>query len=270
MKPSRKRRCAGPNGEPISPNDDAQIHFRRAIALHTLNRAAEAIAEFRTSVNEKDDNRRRARGHGLCIVAGEAVRRSASPLRQGVAAQGRVPRGAPHDGQHSRFPGRPRGSGGAFSQRVETLAGRSRYRGTNWRSCFGSKSNSATPSNNTSRCWPSQPKNLDVWLNVARLLISDPRPEARFGAEAREIAKHVCAATEQSRTSLPCRCSPPPAAEASDFDGAEAILRKAMELPARADAEPCGRFTEHYPSLSCPSEADYQVAITSRVQGICL
>ena len=75
-----------------------------------------------------------------------------------------------------------------------------------------------------------EPADLNAWITVARLLISDPRPEARFGAEARQIAQHVCEATgNQNIVALQVLAAAE--AETGDFDSAEATLRQALQTP---------------------------------------
>ena len=75
-----------------------------------------------------------------------------------------------------------------------------------------------------------QPQNLAMAVKVATQLISDPRPEARFGAEAVEIARRLCEATDyQDIIALDVLAAA--YAETGDFDQAEATVRKAMETP---------------------------------------
>ena len=67
-------------------------------------------------------------------------------------------------------------------------------------------------------------------VKVVRDLISDPRPEARFGAEALAIARRLCEATE-NKDILALEVLAAAYAETGDFDQAEAAVRKAMETP---------------------------------------
>ena len=75
-----------------------------------------------------------------------------------------------------------------------------------------------------------QPQNAAVAVKVVRELIGDPRPEARFGAEAVEIARRACEVTEYkdifALDALAAAC-----AEAGDFAQAEEAIRKAMATP---------------------------------------
>jgi protein O-mannosyl-transferase len=74
------------------------------------------------------------------------------------------------------------------------------------------------------------PQNLTGALQVARGLLTDPRPEARFGAEALAIARRVNEASgNQDITSLEVLAAA--YAEVGDFDQAEATIRTAMETP---------------------------------------
>jgi tetratricopeptide (TPR) repeat protein len=73
-----------------------------------------------------------------------------------------------------------------------------------------------------------QPQNVQLAAKVARDLINDPRPEARFGAEALEIARRACEATEY-KDIITLEALAGAYAETGDFDQAEAAIRKAME-----------------------------------------
>ena len=75
-----------------------------------------------------------------------------------------------------------------------------------------------------------QPTNLALALKVVRELISDPRPEARFGADALEIARRLCEATEY-KDILALDVLAAAYAETGDFAHAEATIRKATETP---------------------------------------
>ena len=75
-----------------------------------------------------------------------------------------------------------------------------------------------------------QPANSLTALKVVRDLINDPRPEARFGAEALAIARRLCEATEY-KDILALEVLAGAYAETGDFDQAQAIVRKALETP---------------------------------------
>ncbi|MGO9115898.1 MAG: tetratricopeptide repeat protein [Thermoguttaceae bacterium] len=75
-----------------------------------------------------------------------------------------------------------------------------------------------------------QPQNTAMAIKVVRELISDPRPEARFGADALEIARRLCQATEYKEI-LALDVLAAAYAETGDFAQAEATIRKAMETP---------------------------------------
>ena len=73
-----------------------------------------------------------------------------------------------------------------------------------------------------------QPQNTKMTIRIVSELISDPRPEARFGAEALEIARLSCAATE-FKDIIGLDALAAAYAETGDFAQAEATIRKALE-----------------------------------------
>ncbi len=75
-----------------------------------------------------------------------------------------------------------------------------------------------------------QPGNAATAVKVARDLISDPRTEARFGADALEIARRACELT-QDQDIFALDVLAAAYAEMGDFDQAQATVRKAMQTP---------------------------------------
>ena len=75
-----------------------------------------------------------------------------------------------------------------------------------------------------------QPQNTAMTVKVVRELISDPRPEACFGADAVEIARRLCEMTDY-KDILALDVLAAAYAETGDFAKAEATIRKAMETP---------------------------------------
>ena len=73
-----------------------------------------------------------------------------------------------------------------------------------------------------------QPQNTAMTTKIVSELISDPRPEARFGAEALEIARRSCEATEY-KDIFALDALAAAYAETGDFAQAEATIRKALE-----------------------------------------
>lgn len=217
------------NGEPIGSKDDAQIHFLRAIVLHALNRVDEAIAEFRASLAENGDNpdaladlafvfwqaKRYGEAHDLCAKAlqikpefPEAHRTMGTIL---LAQEDLA-------GAEKQF-------ADVLISSPGDLASREQLAQVLW------KEGKFRPAvEQYQQLLERQPTNVDAWLAVARRLISDPRPEARFGAEARQIAQHVCEATgNQNIFALNVLAAAE--AETGDFDRAQATLRQALQTP---------------------------------------
>ncbi len=75
-----------------------------------------------------------------------------------------------------------------------------------------------------------QPRNTAMTIKVVHELISDPRPAARFGADAVEMARRLCETTEH-KDILALDMLAAAYAETGDFTRAEATVRKAMGTP---------------------------------------
>jgi tetratricopeptide (TPR) repeat protein len=75
-----------------------------------------------------------------------------------------------------------------------------------------------------------QPENRVMIVKVVRELIGDPRPEARFGADALEIARRLCEATGYQDV-LALEAFAAASAETGDLAQAEATIRRALETP---------------------------------------
>ena len=109
-----------------------------------------------------------------------------------------------------------------------------------------------------------EPANLDAWLAVARLLISDPRPDARFGDEARQIAQHVCEATgNQNIVALQMLAAA--YAETGDFARAEAIVRQALQTSQGQQPSNALVLQQSLEFYRAHRETDYQGTIAAGI-----
>ena len=144
--------------------------------------------------------------------------------------QPRIARGPSHDGQYSAGEERSRRGGGAVSDRVEAQAGRSAGCTAGLADVLWRQGKFREAVEHRKQQVALQPQNTAMALKVVRELISDPRPEARFGADALEIARRLCEATEY-KDIFALDVLAAAYAETGDFDQAEATIRKAMETP---------------------------------------
>ena len=130
---------------------------------------------------------------------------------------------------------------------------------TDWPMCSGGKASSGRPWNTASSKLPCNRQNTAMAIKVVRELISDPRPEARFGADALEIARRLCEATEY-KDILALDVLAAAYAETGDFAQAEATVRKAMETPLGQTPNNASRVAEAADPLPSASEACHPAA----------
>ncbi len=217
------------DGSPISAADDAQIHLIRAVALHVLKHSDEAIAEFRISI-DKDGNNAEAHSD-LAYVLWQAKKFDEARIRCSRALELKPEFPEAHRTMANILlsQGDAAGAEEHLRSALRFLPGdlplREQLAQVLWKQ--GKFSHAV---GQYQQVLDMQPENLDGWLNAARLLINDPRPEARFGAEARKIAQHVCDATG-NKNIIALQVLAAACAETADFEQAEATIRKAMDTP---------------------------------------
>ena len=209
--------------------DDAQAHFIKAVALFSLNRPEESIREFRIAI-EKNPTHLDAR-NDLAEVLRQNQRYDEALAESLAAMQINPEKPEGHrilglillakndlDGaaEHLQIalklkPDDPLAQGGL----AEVL-----WRQGKFQEAVEHRKQQVT----------LQPQNTALTIKIVHDLISDPRPEARFGADALEIARRLCEATKyQDILALDVLAAA--YAETGDFDQAEATVRKAMETP---------------------------------------
>jgi len=220
---------ANMDAESRSTADEAQIHFLKAIALYGLKQVDKSIDEFRLSLrlNPKNadahsdlaevlrENKQYGEAHDECMAAltlkpefPEAHRIFGNVL----LAQGDIAGAGKHFRAAMKLkPDDPQTHEGL----AEALWRQDRFR----EAVEQFKQELAL-----------QPQNIGAAIQVVRRLVSDPRPEARFGTEALEIARRACGATGYKNI-FALEVLAGAYAETGDFEQAEAAVRKAMETP---------------------------------------
>ena len=141
---------------------NAQAHAMKAVALFALKQPDESIREFRTAIELDPQN----------------VDAQSNMARVLLAAKHDL------DGAQEQFqaalklrPEDPKLHGGL----ADVLWRQGKFR---------------EAAEHRKHCLALEPQNTALAIQVARKLISDPRPEARFGADALEIARRACEASE--------------------------------------------------------------------------
>ncbi len=176
--------------------DNAQAHAIKAVALFSLKRPDESIREFQTSIeiNPKDVD-----AHNNLAKVLLAARNDLDGAVEHFQTASKL---KPDDPQAHEGLADVLWRQGKFREAVE----------------------------HRKRQAALQPQNTAKIIKAVRELISDPRPEARFGADAVEIARRSCEATEY-KDILALDALAAAYAETDDFAQAEAMVRKAMETP---------------------------------------
>jgi tetratricopeptide (TPR) repeat protein len=212
----------------VDPND-AQAHFIKAVALYSLKQPEQSIHEFHIAIEKNPNNAdahndlaevyRMSGRYDEAMAACRAALEVNPELPEGHRTMGNILLAQNDlDGAVTQLqialrlkPGDPL----AHERLADVL----------WR-----QGNFAEAVAQRKQQLALQPQNLPMALKVARELLTDPRPEARFGADALQIARAVCEVTGyQDVIALDLLAAA--YAETGDFDQAEATIRKAMETP---------------------------------------
>ena len=217
-------------GTPISTKDDAQIHFLRAIVLHALNRVVDAIAEFHASLNENADNADALADLAYVLWQSRQYDEARARCASALELRPEFPEAHRTMGAILLTQGDLAGAEKQFAAVLISSPGDVASQDQLARVHWNQGKFHEAAQQYKQHLQLDQRADLNAWITVARLLISDPRPEARFGAEARQIAQHVCEATgNQNIVALQVLAAAE--AETGDFDSAEATLRQALQTP---------------------------------------
>ncbi len=210
--------------------DDAASHFLKAVALHTLKRSEESIQEFRITIandpkhvlahNNLAEVLRIKGSYDDALVECRTALELNPDLPEGHRTLANIFLGKNHfEGAVAQFEI-------ALKFKPDDFLSHDGLAEVLWRQ---GKFREAVE--HLKQVVTLQPQNAPMVLKVVRELISDPRPEARFGAEALEIARSFCETIEHKDDIFALDLLAGAYAETGDFDQAEATVRRIMATP---------------------------------------
>jgi tetratricopeptide (TPR) repeat protein len=212
----------------VDPND-AQSHFLKGVALYGVNQVESSIHEFQVAIEENPSNEQAHNNLAEVLRMNRRYDEALAECRTALAIKPEFPEAHRTMGnillakndldgamEHFRIALRLKSDDPlAHDGMAEAL----------WRQ---GKFSEAVEHRKMQVAL--QPQNSAMATKVVRDLISDPRPEARFGAVAVEIGRRLCQMTED-KDILALDMLAAAYAETGDFDQAQATVRKAMATP---------------------------------------